>query len=99
MDALLLLSGIRFHLRREWKKRRHAGVVSVVTALVVLEQAGDPTAVVVAFLRTLLAVLGRSTSFPFVVLETVGIDHGPGPAVVAVAENSVAELYTAGPIL
>lgn len=99
MDALLLVLGICFHLRREWKKRRDVEFASVMTALVVLEQAGDPTVVLVAFLRTLLAVLARSTSFPFEVLETVGTDHGLGPAVVAVAENSVTEPYTAESIL
>jgi hypothetical protein len=95
MDALLLVSGICFHLRKEWRKRRHVEVASVMTALVVLEQAEDPTVVLVAFLHTLLAVLDRSTSFPFEVLETIETDHGLGPAAVAVVENSVAEPYTA----
>jgi hypothetical protein len=68
-------------------------------ALVVQEQAGDPIVVVVAFLRTLLEVLGRLTSFPFEVPEKVGVGHGLEPAVVAVAENSVVEQYTAESIL
>jgi len=85
-------------LRMEWRKRRHVEVASVMPDLVVLEQAGDPTVVVVAFLRTLLAVLARSTSFPFEVPETIGTGYGFGPAVVAVVavvENFVVELYTA----
>jgi hypothetical protein len=95
MDALLLLSGTCFHLRREWKKMLYAETASVVTVLVILERAVDLTVVFVAFLRTLLVGLVRSTSFLFEDLETVVIAHELGPAAAAVAGSSVAGPYTA----
>jgi hypothetical protein len=73
----------------------YAETVSVKTVLVVLERAVDLTVVFVAFLRTLLVVLDRSTSFLFEDLEIVVIAHELGPVAVAAAGSSVAGPYTA----
>lgn len=96
MGARLLLLGTCFRWHRKWMRKPHAEVAPATTVPVVLGRAVGLIVVSVAFLRTVLAVPGRSTSSLCGVRVTIGIARGPVLAAAAAAGSSATEPYTAG---